>query len=235
VSSTNRAKNSNRLARAIQKRGVRHSAAAQVTPQKTDYPGLPLPGQASAVSIGDGVHWKNVDPLTLLQAACLWAGIEPLDSYENLQCSPEATARYQMLMRAIEDGRLNAHYQNPAPRTIKLAAQGRHAPDMLVSRKDLEELATLIRDRPLFLFPNSEKARQGQPPTRSHSKAKLTDWYRQRVMNWPASEVPPSRDADWHAARTDGFPTVPRDAIRDLRKRFAPPAWSKKGARPRPK
>jgi hypothetical protein len=140
-----------------------------------------------------------------------------------------------MLTRAIEDGHLDAHYRNPAPRTVKLAAQGRHAPDMLVSREHLEELATLLKDKPVFLFPNSEKCRKDQALTRSYSKAKLTDWYRQRVSHWPASEVPPSRDADLDAARTQGFPTVPREAIRVLRKDFAPPEWKKKGARPRPK
>ena len=88
---------------------------------------------------------------------------------------------------------------------------------------------------PCSFFPNSEKGRQGQTSTRSYSKAKLTNWYRQRVTDWPASEVPPSRDADLHAARTHGFPTVSRDAIRELRKDFVPAEWSKKGARPLPK
>jgi hypothetical protein len=117
------------------------------------YPGPTPPGQKSPVSIGDGLHWKQVGEFTLLQAACLWAGIEPLNSFQDLQCTREATARYLMLTRAIEAGDLEASHPSPAPRTIKLAAGGSHAPDMLVLRADLEELATSIGEQPLFLFP----------------------------------------------------------------------------------
>jgi hypothetical protein len=118
------------------------------------YPGPKPPGQKSPVSIGSGSHWKG-DEFTLLQAACLWAGIEPLDSFQDLQCSPEATARYQMLTRAVETGDLEATHPNPAPRTIMVAAQGEHAPDMLASREDLEKLATSMGEKPVFLFPAS--------------------------------------------------------------------------------
>jgi len=105
----------------------------------------------------DGSHWNGMEEFTLLQAACLWVGIWPLNSRDDLQCSPEATARYQMLTRAIETGKFEAFHPNPAPRTIKLAAQGQHAPDMLVSRDDLKAFATSIGERPLFLFSASAR------------------------------------------------------------------------------
>lgn len=124
------------------------------------YPGPTPPGQRSPVSIGNGLHWKDIDEFTLLAAACLWAGIEPLNSFEDLQCSPEATAQYHMLTRAIADGCLEAHHRNPAPRTIKVAERGQHAPDMLVSRDDLVQLAKSIEQRPPFLFPSSQKRQQ---------------------------------------------------------------------------
>jgi hypothetical protein len=75
------------------------------------YPGPTPPGQTSAVSIGNGLRWAHVDEFTLLQAACLWAEIEPLNSFQDLPRSPEATARYQMLVRAIEAGDLEAGHQ----------------------------------------------------------------------------------------------------------------------------
>ena len=84
---------------------------------------------------------------------------------------------------------------------------------------------------------NSSK-NQGREITsqkRAYSQAQLDQWYRRRVAGWPASKVPPSRDDDLRDARNEGFPSVSRDAIRELRKNFAPPEWSKKGARPRPK
>jgi hypothetical protein len=197
------------------------------------YPGPRPPGQTSPVSIGNGLHWKHVDEFTLLEAACLWAEIEPLNDFGDLHVSPEATASYQMLTRAIEDGRLVAYPQNPAPRAIKLSAEGQHAPDMSVSRGDLEELANLIGDKPLLLFPGPDVGPQGPTLKRSYNRVKLKEWYRKRVAEWPASDVPPSRDDDWQAAKSQGFPNVPREAVRQLKKDFAPPEWSKKGARPR--
>jgi hypothetical protein len=146
------------------------------------YPGPKPPGQKSPVSIGDGLHWKHVGEFTLLQAACLWAGIEPLDSFQDLQRTPEATARYLMLTRAIEAGDLEASHQNPAPRTIKLAAGGSHAPDMLVSRADLEVLAISVGEQPLFLFPASAHktsiSKPGRrPDRRDAAKRAMKDLY----------------------------------------------------------
>lgn len=69
----------------------------------------------------------------------------------------------------------------------------------------------------------------------TYSQAKLDLWYRRRVASWPAAKVPPSRDDDFRDAKAEEFPSVPRDAIRALRKKLAPAEWSKKGARPRPK
>jgi len=130
------------------------------------HPGPLPPGQKSPVSIGNGLHWKDVDEFTLLQAACLWAGIEPLDSFQDLRCSPEATARYHMLTQAVRVGDLEASHPSPAPRTVRLAAAGQHAPEMLVARADLRELADAIGKQPLFLFPTSSDTgfRHQTPP-----------------------------------------------------------------------
>ena len=141
------------------------------------YPGPRPPGQKSPVSIGDGLHWQQVDQLTLLEAACLWAGIEPLDDIQDLQCSPEATACYRMLTQAVQAGELEANHHNPAPRTVRLAAAGQHAPDMIVSRADLEELAISIGQQPTFLFTASVRNRRsasksGRKPDRRDAAMK---------------------------------------------------------------
>jgi hypothetical protein len=191
------------------------------------------PGQKSPVSIGNALHWKHVDEFTLLQAACLLAGIEPLNAFEDLHVASEAGASYQMLTQAIRDGRLVAYLPSPARRTVQVPERGQHEPGMFVSREDLTELAHQIGDKPSFLFPNSEKTRQGQVQTRTYSQARLEAWYRRRVAEWSPLEPPPSRDDDLDAARANGFPTVPREAMRKLRRKYAPSEWSKKGARPR--
>jgi hypothetical protein len=195
------------------------------------YPGPTPPGQKSPVSIGDGLHWKHVDEFTLLQAACLWTGIEPLNTFEDLQCSPEATARYLMLTRAIEAGDLEASHPSPAPRTIRVAAGGSHAPDMLVSRADLEALANSIGDVPLFLCPPTDAVSKTSDGSRRYSPAALEKWYQDRVASWPPSSVPPTREDDWEAAKSEGFPNVPQDAVRACRKKYAPEYWTSKGRR----
>ncbi len=199
--------------------------------------GPTAPGQRSPISIGNALHWKFVDKFTLLEAACLWVGIEPLDHLGDLSVSPEAAASYHMLTRAIEDGRLVAYPPNPAPRTVIAPAGGQHAPNMLVSREDLLELANAIGTEPPFLFLSFGKAAQSraQPRPRTYSKAALKAWYRQRVEQWPADKTPPSREQDWQAAKEQGFPNVPRKAVRELRNELAPSAWSQKGGRPRRK
>ena len=55
---------------------------------------------------------------------------------------------------------------------------------------------------------------------RAYSQAQLDQWYRRRVAGWPASKVPPSRDDDLRDAKAEGFPSVPRNAIRELRKKL---------------
>jgi len=197
------------------------------------YPGRMPPAQKELVPVGNALHWRHVDEFTILQAACLWSGIEPLNGFENISISPEAVAAYQMLTQAIEDGRLAAYHPSPAPRVIKVAQQGQHAPHMLLLREDLKELAGFVEDKPAFLFPNTIDTSRTRARSRAYSSAKLRKWYRERVANWPASETPPSRDDDSRAAKIDGFLGVPRDALRALRHEYAPPDWSKKGPRPR--
>ena len=198
------------------------------------YPGPKPPGQKSPVPIRNWDHWRSVGEFTLLQAACLWAEIEPLDALQDLQCSPQATARYHMLTRAIEAGDLAATHPNPAPRTIKVAAGGAHGPEMLVSREDLEALAASIGEWPLFLSEDATSSPEnGAKSVASHrySKAALDEWYKDRVASWPPAETPPTREADWEDAKRK-FPGVIQKAVYACRRGLAPDGWKSQGRRP---
>jgi hypothetical protein len=103
-----------------------------------------------------------------------------------------------MLTAAVQAGELEARHRNPAPRTVKVAAAGQHAPDMLVSRAELKEFATSIGEQPLFLFTASA------PKKRSASKS---------------GRRPEQRHAAIRAIQhlyPDGVPpTLKREALRD--------------------
>jgi hypothetical protein len=110
---------------------------------------------------------------------------------------------------------------------------------LVVRTAALQELGERISPEPGHgtEITNSSKNqdRQITSPRGVYSQAKLYQWYRQRVASWPNSTLPPSRDDDLRDAKAEGFPSVPREAIRKLRKNLAPAEWSKKGARPRQK
>ena len=200
------------------------------------YPGPKPPGQKSPVPIRNWDHWRSVGEFTLLQAACLWAEIEPLDALQDLRHSPQATARYHMLTRAIEAGDLTATHANPAPRTIRVAADGAHGPDMLVSREDLEALAVSIGERPLFLFEDTiiSPGNTTKPVAlHRYSEAALNKWYQDRIASWPPAETPPTREADWEDAK-QMFPGVTQKAVYACRGKVAPPGWTSKGRRRQP-
>ncbi len=187
------------------------------------YPGPKPPGQKSPVLIGSGSHWKG-DEFTLLQAACLWAGIEPLNSLQDLQCSPEATARYQMLTRAVEAGDLEATHPNPAPRMIRVAAEGQHAPDMLVSREDLEKLATSMGDKPLFLFAASADSSEGSAHkiAKNRYRASSTDSKRRRNLDPQAKiSVVMKHRAIWALVRAKWPDERKRPPVREIARQIS--------------
>jgi len=60
---------------------------------------------------------------------------------------------------------------------------------------------------------------------RRFSRGALVDWYKKRIETWPAGVRPPSFQDDWSAAKAELNPQITRDAMRDLRKQYAPPDW----------
>lgn len=73
----------------------------------------------------------------------------------------------------------------------------------------------------------SDKRSAGQ-----FSRAALETWYREEwvTQNTTGGKIP-SRESDWKAAKARFDDGVSRGAIRELRRRLAPPSWKEKGRR----
>ena len=94
-------------------------------------------------------RWVMVDTLTVEQAACLWAGIDPSkDRYARTAAEASRIAPFlQAISASVQSGRLpadaSANYCTPAI--------GNHA-SSLVTREDLIIFASAKGERPAFLF-----------------------------------------------------------------------------------
>lgn len=62
--------------------------------------------------------------------------------------------------------------------------------------------------------------------------SEIRRWYRNRIKEFEASGMIPSRDEDWQAAREQFERPISRDQIRRLRNELAPAHWKKGGRRP---
>ncbi len=58
-------------------------------------------------------------------------------------------------------------------------------------------------------------------------------WFHNRFKRWPRDAAYPTELEDWQAAQRDFEGPVPRSAIREIRKKFAPENWRKSGPRKR--
>jgi hypothetical protein len=71
-----------------------------------------------------------------------------------------------------------------------------------------------------------------QRPERGFSKARLEGWYREVwIKRNVQNEKIPNRAEDWQAAKFEMSRNAPRDAVRWLRREFAPESWTKGGRR----
>jgi hypothetical protein len=124
---------------------------------KKSSPSVQQDEQTARQSKVDFAHWNGVNKFTLLQAACLWADIEPVRTLKEFKKLPKAQARYQMLTEAVERDELTACLPSGDP-TFSVSIPRQHAPDMWVFRRDLEKLASAKGETPLFLFAHTEDA-----------------------------------------------------------------------------
>lgn len=92
--------------------------------------------------------WDGVDPLTMAQAASLWAGVDPGRG------PSQAKAQYKILAQAINNKALS-----PMPVSLRVALKLRNggaeqAPDIEISRNELRRFIDEQKMRPApFLFP----------------------------------------------------------------------------------
>ncbi len=69
------------------------------------------------------------------------------------------------------------------------------------------------------------------PSTRKFSEAKLQAWYKGYIDECKTAEKIPSRENDLIAARDALGDGVPREAVREARRQFAPDDWKEQGRR----
>jgi hypothetical protein len=83
----------------------------------------------------------------------------------------------------------------------------------------------------ILIFERPKTKSQGVNAPTSFSPAKLRDWYTRYVLTNEESGTSPSRDEDLAAARAVFGSTIPRSALRQLRKDLAPKTWTHHGRR----
>jgi hypothetical protein len=178
----------------------------------------------------DYIVWGMADPLTVEQAAWLWAGIDPSSSLLLKQLPAERAAiapRLQMLTGAIASGELRANTEiNP------LHKIGDHSKS-LVKRVDLMALAESRGERPAFLFDTmlksvAEAPKSDPAPHQKNKGGRPSEWDWNsftleiiRIANSPDG-LPETRAGlaeimrDWFIGQCDSHPadTTLEDRIR---------------------
>jgi hypothetical protein len=89
---------------------------------------------------------------------------------------------------------------------------------ILVPKAELEALLTA-------------SSKPQHPTSKRYSPSQLEAWYSRYVEEQKAAGEMPSRDDDLTAARRALGDGVPRDAVRNARRRFAPAEWQERGRR----
>lgn len=176
----------------------------------------PLPGEP------DLSHWGLVDTLTVEQAACLWAGINP--SEKPYSRSPSETNRLapilQLLSAAIQAGDLPADSSRNS-----LTLIGDYSKSF-VTRDDLIALASSKGQRPAFLFDilMPEIGGEELPESESDLPAKSKGG-RPREYDWDALTIEIIRIAN----SPDGLPETQAELIKRLLQ-WCENAWGKQPA-----
>jgi hypothetical protein len=94
--------------------------------------------------------WDDLDKLTLVQAACLWADNTPVADQAGLKLLPNALGRYMMLAQAIMDGALPAYERLESNILKRVSKPGIYT---ILKRSDLKTLAESKNVKPRFLYP----------------------------------------------------------------------------------
>lgn len=153
--------------------------------------------------------WSVADPLTIEQAACLWADADPSENsfLRSPQEKSQVAARMQMLSGAISKGVLKVDDSANALRVI-----GDHKSN-LVLRETLEAFAVSIGERPAFLFNtmmpspvDSQRKPETEPVQEKNKGGRRPEW------NWDAMHIEIYRVAN----SPDGLPETQAELVRHL-------------------
>ncbi len=123
------------------------SSPATIAPASSDKPAHS--GPWAGVTKANLAVWRNIDPLTLEQAACLWAGVEPPPVPDKILLG-EAAARLVQLRQAAASG----HLGSVRPHWLNLkdpANPVQVPPNTQVGRGHLKAYAESIGEHPGFL------------------------------------------------------------------------------------
>jgi len=105
-----------------------------------------------------------------------------------------------------------------------------NSPDICVPpRCRLAENPPLIRAREFRKYFKILLSPAAKGKERSFSTLEVQWWYRWRVVKCRKRYQAPSAEADWKAAQKRFKGRVPREFVRNLRERFAPDGWDKRG------
>ena len=154
---------------------------------------FPSPGEP------DLSHWWLVDALTVKQAACLWAGVDPsINQYARTISEVSRLAPItQLISSAIQSGRLVADSSKNSSSLFGDYSKS------LVTRDDLMAFASAKGQRPAFLFDTlMPDAAGSEPPTVVDHQRIKSKGGRPREYDWDALTIEIIRIAN----SPDGLP-----------------------------
>jgi hypothetical protein len=182
----------------------------------------------------DYIAWSGADPLTVEQAAHLWAGVDPsLSMFHTSKEEKAAVApRLQMIVGAIVRGALKANAS-----TNPRSSMGNHDAS-LVAREDLMVFARALGEKPAFLFdtmlnevpkapPSKSDQHSTQPPKNKGGRPAQYDWncFTLEIIRIAHLDGLPDTQAelankmrDWFISEIDSYPadTTLEDRIRPI-------------------
>jgi len=155
--------------------------------------------------------------------------------------APRSSLQHDLLLAAAkadnghsgERLRLQFYFHRNAARVVyDLAKRPRNLPDIVELtevRIEASSGAGAMIARPMT--PESPAIGEGNATKLEFSQARCRAWFRLRIDGWPKDKPPPSGAECLAAARAHFAGSIPRDALRAIRREAVPLEWQKPGPR----